>query len=893
MVAKLRDGTLSERLSSLELLNSWKAPIEQIDPWIPESINEDRLAKLNTWLEDQSSESGADQKGLSPKEIVEADRLLNLMVTGDAAAAAAMREQLSRMGNDVLPFLKEAILSTDDPIALERLTAARYRLAASGELVLTWPGGLERMASSDFDEKIQAVDEFVAMATRGDEELLLALFGDSSPLVREIAIRTLQRVSGKSANSALVKLLKDPDPNVRAAVLKQLAEAPSATLVSKIAEYVAEETDPDLIVHAIRFLREINKGSAVEALTPLFEHVSWRVRADAVDAVSRLVGKSDVKKQIDTSKIRDSFRKRLQDEDAFVVSRAVAGLDVLSTADALDELIGTVQRHPALASEVINMLVGNSTYRNGLDDHLREFCKHENPDVRAAAIFGLIQHVKSDAEAEALTGLKDEESKVRIWTLHALFAVNLQEVQSRQKASIDVFVEPEAKPEGFLANGLSFLNSSKANNKNDSEQDGENPKGEKTTSRQDEQLTNLRNLKGFGNWVYNLAPHVQDFLESDNPSEGMEAARFLSLLGDEKAIDFLMKKADQRKHIGQIASTFPALLWEEKKFLANKLLNTAQSNDEIIVVATQLAQGEDKRAAELLWNLLDSPQANGQLVQSLHHIFLDEYFSVNVYNLDEAPAAERKFFHDSVTKYAENGTTWQLLAALQLQVAADPKIAATLAESIFEEEERPVEVRQQALNVMLWSLDSISARELSLSLLDSAEPSFAETALASLALEADGVAKLNGGIQLYSYNDEHRSSFSYVEAKPIVPEAPEGLTLDQLDRFTESSNPQVLAYVGYFQAILGEEAYLPALIAAWEGNPGDVKIRHLLYRALARRNDPQYFPIVEEIYHQIQNQKYAESSIKEFYWTIRTMTGPEVLILRKEIRKTHGADALQ
>ncbi|WP_417847177.1 HEAT repeat domain-containing protein [Thalassoglobus sp.] len=894
VVAKLRDGTLSERLSSLELLSAWKAPVDQIDPWIPESVNESRLAKLNTWLEDQSSGANQANDGLTPVEIVEAERLLRLMVTVDAAAAASMREQLSRMGNGVLPFLKEALLSTDDPVDTERLTAARYRLAATGERVLTWPGGLERMASSDFDEKIQAVDEFAKMATHEDEELLLALFADSSPLVREVAIRTLQRVSGKSANGALAKLLQDPDPNVRAAVLKQLAEEPSSALVTKIAEYVAEETDPDLIVHAIRFLREINNRSAVEALTPLFHHVSWRVRADAVDAVTRLVQKSEVRKQVDVLTIQDAFRERLRDEDGFVVSRAVAGLNILSTNEALDELIETVHRHPDLAAEVINMLVRNSAYRYRLQMHLKDFCTHEDPVVRSAAISGLIFHLESGAEGEAFSALEDEEQAVRISALEALFRFTLQDIQLKLNSttnleSHNLGSHSEPQTSGFIANALRLLNGSKSK-KETSEKDS--VAADQSGSAQDEELLRIRNDKALEEWIYNLSVPVHELLNSNSPHERLAAARFLALLGDEDAMKILLKFAEQRHYAEQISNLFPGLLWAEKESLTNELLKVATSQDEIIVIATQLAQGVDLRATQLLWNLLETPTADGHLVNSMHLIFLNEYFSASKYNLNEASASELKVFHDAMKKIVSEGSKWQQLAALQLEVAADPKMAATLAETIFDDNEQSTELRQQALKVLLWSEGRNAARKRSYSLLESEEELFAETALAYLALEKDGVASLSGGVVIYSYNTDD-DDYSYEEPKPIVPEAPEELSLEQLEKFTESSNPQVLAQVGYFQTLLGETAYLPALIAVWEGNTQDERYRRLLYRALARVNDPQYFSILEQIYTQIQSQEYSEPSIKEFYWTIRIMTGPEVLQLRKEIRDTHGAETLQ
>src|SRR5262249_18907963 len=42
-------GNLATRLSALELLVTWKAPIKDADPWQPESITESLLTELEDW----------------------------------------------------------------------------------------------------------------------------------------------------------------------------------------------------------------------------------------------------------------------------------------------------------------------------------------------------------------------------------------------------------------------------------------------------------------------------------------------------------------------------------------------------------------------------------------------------------------------------------------------------------------------------------------------------------------------------------------------------------------------------------------------------------------------------------------------------------------------------
>jgi len=179
-----------------------------------------------------------------------------------------------------------------DDRARERLTALRYALVARAELALSWPGGLARLAATDAQTRHAATEQLAQQARPEDGPLLLELFSDPDPLVREISLRALRTVGGNEATAALVALLSDPEPNVRAAVLKQLAEKPSAGLVARIADYVTREPDPDLVVHAVRVFRGAKGEAAVNALIRLLAHASWRVRAEAAEALGEVLSSS-------------------------------------------------------------------------------------------------------------------------------------------------------------------------------------------------------------------------------------------------------------------------------------------------------------------------------------------------------------------------------------------------------------------------------------------------------------------------------------------------------------------------------------------------------------------------------------------------------------------------
>ena len=69
-------GKLATRLAILELLQEWKAPIANLDPWRPETVTPERQAALRKWAESLPSDSVAAAAALKPEEAADARRQL-------------------------------------------------------------------------------------------------------------------------------------------------------------------------------------------------------------------------------------------------------------------------------------------------------------------------------------------------------------------------------------------------------------------------------------------------------------------------------------------------------------------------------------------------------------------------------------------------------------------------------------------------------------------------------------------------------------------------------------------------------------------------------------------------------------------------------------------------
>ncbi len=197
-----------------------------------------------------------------------------------------------------------------------------------------------------------AAAELGAKAGVDDEPLLLELFSDPDSLVRELSLKSLRSVAGDGTSAALVRLLEDPEPNIRAAVLKQLTENPARAMTGQISKYVLKEQDADLVVHAIRVLKEMKTPQANKTLMKLLAHESWQVRAEAVEA---LAGSLDANSP-ESVDIAVALIERLDDGDLFVVSRAIKGLKSVPLESMLQPMAAAASRHPELTAEVVETI---------------------------------------------------------------------------------------------------------------------------------------------------------------------------------------------------------------------------------------------------------------------------------------------------------------------------------------------------------------------------------------------------------------------------------------------------------------------------------------------------------------------------------------------------------
>lgn len=894
VVNAFSDGKLAVRLTALELLEAWNAPIRGMDPWQPATIPVARLEQLKAWASQPGKTPATRPADLDESQLASArEELAAYLKAGNPTEVLAIRERLARYGPALLPEVLDALKAVEDDATRERLGALRYRLAASDALALSWPGGFERLASLSVAMSQQAAEELTARATDADVPLLLELFSHPDPLMRETVLRALQTIGGAQTIGALVKLLRDPEPNVRAAVLKQLAEKPNRQLVPRIAEYVKTETDADLVVHAVRFLREARGEAAVNCLVTLLSHESWRVRAEAAEALGQSVGDMN---SLSAEKRADAYAaliKLLDDPDGFVVSRAVAALGGSDLAAAVEPLSQAAVKHPELAEEIAQMLARMRGRSSAGAAHLRSFLKHGDARVRAGAITSLASAEPLSIGEELRTALEDQDRSVRIAAAGALMEVveYYRNTEGARRIERPVVVRSRRSLLGALFGGRGSV----ATTQPDDAQPASQPSGgsqEPELDPQSKWLLAFRAGQDRPQWMNALIPPLETMLAADVVEERMAAALPLIALGaDEQALPLLMVEATTTPTIQSKAiAALPWLPWEKRLELFTLLLQLDSTPERLNELAAGLAKVPDPRAADPLWDLLARPEFNDQGATGIYQALLTLYVGEYQYNPSMIPPPRRVAATAAARRRIEGGTPIQRVVGLAILLTVAREEAGRLAKELLEDPATAGDPQLRRDAGQVWLLADTGER-VAVEALSSDSPDLRRMALLYLAFGRSHLQVLRNHIPVVMSFHEQEEYLAYSARTPIEPKAPEGLSAQAVRPFLKDPDAKIVACAGYLLALLGEAEGLPPLIAYWRGNArNDSTVFRLVYRAIAALGDDAQTPVLEEIYRQFEGEDYR---IREFYWTIRTMKGPECLKLRERIRREVGTENLR
>jgi HEAT repeat protein/thiol-disulfide isomerase/thioredoxin len=862
-VAKaFQTGTLAIRLSSLELLSAWRAPLDGLDPWQPKTFTPERLARLKQWAGAVPRSPATQPAALTADQLRQIRPDLDRLAASDSATEAqAIIERLSRFGSALLPEVYSNIAKTSTDEQRQRLTHLRYRLVASNTLALQWPGGIERLASLDARTRNAAAHELARRAGPADAALLLELFSDPDALVRELSLRALQAVGGPEASTSLLRLLDDPSPNVRAAVLKQFAESPpDRTAILSVGQYAQKETDADLVVHAVRVLRGSANTSAVPALTKLLEHSNWRVRAESVEALQEIAGNRSQASAASQADHYAAMIRLLDDPDAFVVSRAAMSLQNADTPLRIQPLLKAAEKHPQLAREIVKSISGRDARSQTTITQLRKMLAHPSPLVRAAAIGGLAE---MEPGPEFKSVLQDPDASVRVAAaralaeaLHALLPSENQDYSRPQPSFLG----------GLFGGGRAAPKPSDPN----------------------EWVDQFRAGKERPVWADACKELVLKMLNAATPLErGAAAIPLIALGAEDKARPVLLDAAKADTDVGLFAhEAIPWLPRTQRPDFFRKLSAVAPGKASSAIIQS-MARIPDPAAADALWGVL--AEAGGADIASYIHDALRTIYTGRRYGLPNNFSDEqRKAAVAVIAPRAQAGSPHQRVVALALLLDISPADAAEDAARLSRDASLPPDLRLDAYRALMLAGPTETATMTAVQTLGGTDAAFKVTALAYLAGDSDNISDWPGRFTLGSGSVRVFNSGS--NAVDLAP--PAGLKAEHISSFLHDGDTDSASRAAYLLALLGERRGVDVLVAQWqrEKQHKDHDMQRRIYRAIAAIGDTEYVPVLEEIYASLKDERYY---IREFYWTIRSLKGERALLLRKKIRDEIGMDELR
>lgn len=250
-------------------------------------------------------------------------------------------------------------------------------------------------------------------------------------------------------------------------------------------------------------------------------------------------------------------------------------------------------------------------------------------------------------------------------------------------------------------------------------------------------------------------------------------------------------------------------------------------------------------------------------------------------------ALDKKAAKDGSLKQIAAGNEAQRDVALAILLLLGSGDAAPAAQKLLEDKSISDSLRRDALAIRLLAAEPDKA--LTEAVAAAQVPATRTTAIRFLGGGSDALRSLrNQAI----YLDNSRSYTSWNPGDKIDLNPPAGLTADMVRPVLSDPDEQTAAYAGYLLVLTGDPKGLEKLEPLWrkEGLNEDHWMR-LVYRAVTKINDDKNTRLLEEIYKAVGRERTWQ--LREFYWTIRPMTGENVLKLRKKIRDEVGMDNLR
>ena len=220
----------------------------------------------------------------------------------------------------------------------------------------------------------------------------------------------------------------------------------------------------------------------------------------------------------------------------------------------------------------------------------------------------------------------------------------------------------------------------------------------------------------------------------------------------------------------------------------------------------------------------------------------------------------------------------------------DESAANEVAKAVADDTAASPSARADAFRIVLFSSPPKEAQQAAVAALTNLESPVRRPALAYLTLGDAGVQSLGNDEFQLTHGRAH-VFFGGDEKKDPLPKE---LTAEHLRPFLTGTDEEAAAQAAYLLAMLGESEGMDRLITHWRKNRklhNGEQWEQLVTEAISGSDEARYVPLLEEIYRGMTGDRAYE--VRNFYWSIRSMHGPEILKLRKRIRDEVGMDQLR
>ncbi len=309
----------------------------------------------------------------------------------------------------------------------------------------------------------------------------------------------------------------------------------------------------------------------------------------------------------------------------------------------------------------------------------------------------------------------------------------------------------------------------------------------------------------------------------------------------------------------------------------------------------EFAAVPDPRAVRPLWALLRDPPRDtlfSAVNQSLQNIYgLNDSVTVIAGQGLPPPTAQAQKCLADIKPMLDQGGELQKVEALCLLFRIDQNAVGKSAGEIYRKKKNSPSLRCDALKILLLSQPDKSAEPIAAEAIS--DPAVRNVAVSYLAVGGQAVWMIRNSVYLNPSTNLINIQFTYAgQGGSIIPiHVPAGLNAAYLGELLSDDDQDVAAYAGYLLSLQRDHRGIePLLRAAQAHGFQDDQWGKLAYRAITTLDDDSFTPVLQRIYESYATQTWE---LREFYWTIRAMHGPNVLKLRKKIRDEVGMQQLQ